>query len=192
MTGNRSNSNNIITKNTFVILNTRGSIFDIVAPDSCFEIVLRLISVCFEIDFSLFEIDLIDYYFCLLVVCEHTQQIDLKIRKLYCATLLSFFFKSAISNMHWYSWHVVIMIKRGVSTGRFKNIRYFIRNLNFTSTSILATGSHKKYSTNYYKSLWKGWPYTKNPSIKFWLNLIKHWLKISQNLCKLLRVEEID
>ena len=93
LTGDRSNINNIITKNTFVILNTRGSIFDIVAPDSCFEIVLRLISVCFEIDFSLFEIDLIDYYFCLLVVCEHTQQIDVKIRKLYCATLLSFFFK---------------------------------------------------------------------------------------------------
>ena len=99
LTSDRSNSNNIITKNTFVIFNTRASIFDIVAPDSYFEIVLRLISVCFEIDFSLFEIDLIDYYFCLLVVCEHTQQIDLKIRKLYCATLLRFFFKSAISNM---------------------------------------------------------------------------------------------
>ena len=35
LTGSWSNSNNIITKDTFVILNTRASIFDVVAPDSC-------------------------------------------------------------------------------------------------------------------------------------------------------------
>ena len=131
----------------------------------CFEIVLRLISVCFEIDFSLFEIDLIDYYFCLLVVCERTQQIDLKTRKLYCATLLSFFFKKR--NIEHASIFVICHIReccydqvRGVSTERFKNIRYYIRNLNFTSTSILATatGNHKKCCTGFHKSLWKGWP----------------------------------
>ena len=38
--------------------------------------------------------------------------------------------------MSWYSWYVtfvyvVIMIKRGVSTERFANIRYCIRNLKF-------------------------------------------------------------
>ena len=131
---------NIITKNTFIILNTRASIFDIVAPDSCkrlvcFDIVLRLISVCFEIDFSLFEVDLLDYYFCLLVICEHTQEIDLKICKHYCATLLSCLKKSAKSNMPWYSWYVifvyvVIMIKHGVSTEHFETICYYIRNLN--------------------------------------------------------------
>ena len=41
--------------------------------------------------------------------------------------------------------YVVIMIKRGVSTERFENIRYYIRNLNFKSTS-----TDLKLSTNTY------------------------------------------
>ena len=60
LTGSWSNSNNIITKNTFVIFNTRASIFDIVAPDSystlfyCYTHLQEtsLLWDCFEIDLT--------------------------------------------------------------------------------------------------------------------------------------------
>ena len=50
-------------------------------------------------------------------------------------------------------------------------------------------------SSNFWKfeneSLSKGWPETKDKSIKFWLNFVENWLKILyvSSVCKVLRVE---
>ena len=57
--------------------------------------------------------------------------------------------------MPWYSWYVilvyvVIMIKRGVSTERFENIRYYIRYMLIEFNTSQNHSADSKLSTNTY------------------------------------------
>ena len=89
---------------------------------------------------------------CLPLESVHVSIAVYNIRKIYWATFSFFGKKRAISNMPWYSWYVifvyVIMIKRGVSTERFENIRYYIRKLNIKLIYMLIFNTFQKHSAD--------------------------------------------
>ena len=60
--------------------------------------------------------------------------------------------------MPWYSWYVifvyvVVMIKRGISTERFENIRYYIRNFIEFNTFQKYSPNSKLFTNTYFMSV---------------------------------------